>query len=184
MKLSQILKEKTEIAHQQLEKVLIERLKSISSVDDYLKILSGFHGYIKPLEDRIDNNIDASILPDYNDRRKSAALRADLAHFNSSSYFALSSDVPAIQNPFEALGALYVLEGSTLGGQIISRMITQKLQLQENEGLSFFQSYGARTHTMWECFKAVLDVDVPAERYEAVVNAAEQTFIKFKTWLA
>lgn len=184
MKLSQVLKEKTEIAHHQLEKILIGKLKSISSINDYITILCGFHGYIKPLEQQIARNIDTVLLPDYSERRKSEALSADLEQLNSTLNTSFSSDLPAIDNKYEALGALYVLEGSTLGGQIISRMITQKLQLDENQGLSFFQSYGEQTAAMWERFKAVLDERIPVEHSEAVVNAAEQTFIKFKNWLA
>ena len=184
MKLSLALKQRTKFPHQQLEKILLSKLKSISAVSDYVDILNSFYGYIKPLETFISTNIDNNLLPDYNKRRKSDALQEDLRCFDSRLGSSLCHDLPTVNNTYQALGALYVLEGSTLGGQIISRMIAQKLQLQNFDGLAFFKSYGDETLKMWDTFKQVLDEEVLQEDQHAVIETAEQTFIKFKNWLA
>lgn len=182
MNLSLVLKQKTEVSHQQLEKILINKLKSISSVADYVEILKAFYSYINPLENSINHHIDKSIIPDYSKRRKSEPLKSDLAYFNSTPESPVS-DIPPIQNTYQAIGALYVLEGSTLGGQIISKMISQKLQLPDLRGLSFFKSYGEETLSMWNTFKNTLNKQIAPEEHDSVVQTAEQTFIKFKNSL-
>jgi len=183
MNLSLILKNKTEVSHQQLEKVLINKLKAISSPTDYTEILQSFYSYINPLESSINKYVDESIVEDYHKRRKSEALKSDLSYFNSTPEAQNAVEIPEIKDTYEAIGALYVLEGSTLGGQIISKMISQKLQLTNFEGLSFFRSYGEETPLMWNAFKKVLDERIAADEHEAVVQTAEQTFIKFKNCL-
>lgn len=183
MKLSLVLKDKTEISHQQLEKLLVGKLKSIGVEKDYLDILKKFYGYLKPLEEEIDRNLDMKLVPDYTERRKSNALAEDIRHFGANENVELCKDLPEIANTHQALGALYVLEGSTLGGAVISKMVTGRLGLTTQEGVSFFHSYGEETWAMWEKFKIVLDA-VPEDAREMVIVGADETFVKFRDWLA
>ena len=67
------------------------------------------------------------------------------------------SELPSIRSHQHALGALYVIEGSTLGGKIISKMISHQIPSTDGHGLTFFNSYGDDTITMWERFKVILD---------------------------
>ncbi|WP_207424110.1 biliverdin-producing heme oxygenase [Desertivirga brevis] len=183
MKLSLVLKDKTIESHQQLEKLLIGKLKSLSVEGDYVEILRKFYGYIKPLEEKISKNLDINIVPDYAERRKSDDLMVDLRQFRADPRVVLCEDLPEIKNTYEALGALYVLEGSTLGGTIITKMVTERLGIPASEGVSFFYSYGDRTREMWDKFKGVLDA-LPEEVWKIVIESADETFIKFKDWLA
>ena len=77
------------------------------------------------------------------------------------------------------------MEGSTLGGLYISKMIAKQLNLTNGAFLSFFDGYGEQTEEMWNSFKSALDEQVvhTAEQ-AAVVQAANDTFKKFKTWIA
>ncbi|WP_207535484.1 biliverdin-producing heme oxygenase [Desertivirga arenae] len=183
MNLSLVLKDKTDISHQQLEKLLVGKLKSIAVEADYIEILKKFYGYIKPLEERISKNLDINKVPDYPERRKSDALELDLQYFNTTSDVSLCDDLPVVTNTYEAIGALYVLEGSTLGGTIISKMVSAKLGLSASEGLSFFYSYGSETMKMWEQFKIALNTRVAEEDWNMVIIGADETFIKFRNWL-
>jgi heme oxygenase len=47
---------------------------------------------------------------------------------------------------------LYVLEGSTLGGQILTRQIHDQLGFTPEYGCQFFSRYGPRVYEMWKTF--------------------------------
>lgn len=83
-----------------------------------------------------------------------------------------------LANEHEALGAMYVIEGSTLGGNVIAK------QLSKTEGFdevtfNFFGCYQENTGLMWKNFKEVLDTEVTEENYSEVLSGA----IKLYTFL-
>jgi heme oxygenase len=77
------------------------------------------------------------------------------------------------------LGAMYVVEGSTLGGQHIARHLDEALGMNANRGAAYFRGYGERTAEMWRAFQAVL-TDVPDAESEQVVAAAKAMFGVFR----
>jgi heme oxygenase len=179
------IKEATLTYHQQTEKVLVGKMKSMRSKQDYIDLLTAFYSYFGGLEQHIERYINASNLVNYNDRRKTAALIDDLKALGGNiPPIAQGNDLPEIDNYLQAFGALYVIEGSTLGGKIISKMIQQHLHINDDAGLSFFNSYGDKMQDMWDSFKAILNsvAATPADE-EIILQAANQTFIKFKAWL-
>ena len=62
---------------------------------------------------------------------------------------------PAVGTKAEALGAMYVLEGSTLGGKIILKTLRGK-GVQTNE-LDFLDPYGKNAGALWRVFLRVLE---------------------------
>lgn len=179
------LKTETLNNHQQLEKNLILRLKGMESSSDYVRILQIFYGYFSALEDQIKNYIGDDQLPDHADRRKTLQIKEDLILLKAEvPEKATLNDLPEIANEIQAFGALYVIEGSTLGGQIISKMISKKLDMDSDEGLSFFNSYGNDTMPMWAKFKNTLALKAsnPAAADE-LVKSANDTFLKFRHWM-
>ena len=180
------LKEITKTDHQQLEKLLVSKMKVIRSHQDYLNILQLFYSYFGGLEDQINKYINTHHLADYTLRRKTSALEHDINMLGGVTVDkAQENNLPQISNHLQAFGALYVIEGSTLGGSFISKMISQQLNLDQNQGgFSFFNGYGESTATMWESFKDVLNKQ-PADATEeyAICGAANNTFIKFKNWI-
>ena len=182
--LSDQLKTETSGPHQELEKVLIQRMRKMQNVDDYVDLLKCFYSYFGALEDQINLYIGVAELPDHLQRRKSESLVADIHSLGGSlPEKANPADLPAIKNRLQAFGAMYVMEGSTLGGLIISRMIGKQLDLHE-AGLSFFQSYGEQLHTMWDSFKLALNQQAEDQAESSIVlTAAEATFRQFKVIL-
>jgi heme oxygenase len=179
------IKEDTLQNHQQTEKILIGKMKAMRSKLDYVALLNDFYGYFGGLEQQIERYVNTSNMTDYNDRRKTAAIAEDIEALGGIvPPIASGHELPEISNYLKALGALYVIEGSTLGGKIISKMVQQHLQLDGTAGLSFFSSYGDNTEQMWERFKDVLN-HTPAspQEEEIITEAANQTFSKFKNWL-
>jgi heme oxygenase len=76
------------------------------------------------------------------------------------------------------LGAMYVMEGSTLGGQYIARQVEEALGLEAGVGDAYFRGYGERTGEMWRAFRTVL-MEVPEEESEIVIAAAQAMFAVF-----
>jgi heme oxygenase len=179
--LSDKLKIRTLASHQELEKALVQRMRAMRTMEDYIALLQIFYSFFGALEERISIYVSASELPDYLQRRKSESLAVDICSLGGVLPEKVSiSEMPAIDNHLQAFGALYVMEGSTLGGQIISQMIAKQLGIQE-KGLSFFQSYGKDISTMWATFKLTLDKQANNEAdEERIIAAADDTFHKFK----
>lgn len=179
------LKSETLSNHQQLEKNLILRLKGMKNPEDYIRILQLFYAYFGALEDQIDQYIGVDQLADYAERRKTASIKNDILALNGEvPQKASIGDLPDIENVLQAFGALYVIEGSTLGGQVISKMITNQLGLSTEAGISFFKSYGDDTMAMWQSFKVVLEKHAAAQTdADLITEAANETFAKFKHWM-
>jgi heme oxygenase len=181
--LSEKLKEATKTNHQLLEKKLITNIRSIQTAEDYAKLIALFYGFFGGMEAKINEEIDPEKLPDYMQRRKATALADDLIELGAAMpALANGNELPPIANHLQALGALYVMEGSTLGGKIISKIIRQQLNKPDMAGLSFFNGYGEETDAMWQTFKAVLDQPLSPAEQDVVVQAADQTFIQFRHW--
>lgn len=178
--LSDQLKTRTLAAHQELEKVLVQRMRTLQTINDYLLLLQFFYSYFGALEDRINLYLGSAELPDYPQRRKTAALAADIQALGGTlpSKTPLN-DLPQIKNHLQAFGALYVMEGSTLGGPVISAMIRKQLGLTD-KGLTFFYSYGEHLTTMWDTFKLTLNRQAETHSdVEMTITAANATFRKF-----
>src|SRR5688500_6539710 len=93
------LRTHTASAHQQLEKLLVPRIKQAASAEAYKEILQLFYGYFKPLEDEIGKYIDSTLLPDYEERRKAAAIVTDINYLSGlQGPFKLCTNLPTIEN--------------------------------------------------------------------------------------
>lgn len=183
--LSEQLKQLTKQNHQQLEKLVVGHLHSVSSAEEYVKLLQIFYGYFGALEDKIKEYIGQDELPDFTKRRKSESIAHDIEIMGGLiPSKAGESDLPIIENNLQAFGALYVIEGSTLGGKIISQMVAKQLNLHGSDGILFFSGYGNETDRMWESFKETLNNQFPnPEDAEVIIHAANDTFLKFKVWI-
>lgn len=178
------LKTETLDNHRQLEKIIIDRLKNILRTVDYIRLLSGFYGFIEPLEKEIAPFLNADFLPDFENRRKSNWLLEDMQVLGGEFCGELCRSLPEIANLKGAAGAMYVLEGSTLGGQIIKKMLQKQLEFPNGDGLHYFNSYGDETKAHWETFTNALNaMDLPTNEQDAVIEAANETFEAFGTYL-
>lgn len=116
------------------------------------------------------------------ERRKTPLIDHDLATLGTTIGPTLGGlppsggDAPAFPVPTagHAFGVLYVLEGSTLGGQVVLRGLERTLDITAARGGAFFASYGARVGPMWRQFCAGLEAyaaRVPHESGAAVASA-------------
>lgn len=77
------------------------------------------------------------------------------------------------------LGALYVMEGSTLGGRFIAKHVEAVLGLEPGRGDAYFRGHGESTGSMWkQVMEHISQVD---EEFAPVTTAAaRRTFITFR----
>lgn len=181
-----LLKQQTAEPHRALEAIVLPHLHALQTLDDYNGLLKKFYGYFKPVERLIEHSIDASVLPDMSQRRKAEWLLADLtfskAHIED---LPLATDLPQLKHAQQALGAMYVLEGATLGGRGITQLLLKNktLRLQPAQ-VSFFNGYGDATGRMWTSFLETLNrFSDNRDAVRQMVAAATETFVLFEKWL-
>ena len=175
--LSTNIKEQTKAAHLELEKTVIQQLKAIRSDADYAAFLKKFYTYFSQVEQVIAPYITSELLPDYAERRNSSYLKNDIEKLGANVDDVAKVQVPKINNSLEALGALYVMEGSIMGGRIIVQMLEKG---GITNGISFFSGYGASTGDKWGVFTGVMDAEAKTEGDEQLaIDAANQTFAYF-----
>lgn len=180
--LTEDLKETTYSEHQASEKKMILALKKIYTMKDYVRLLGWLHGFYAPVEDLIRQHLTEQVFPRITKRFRAGELLNDIRESGKPApTIGPCEDLPVIDSADRALGALYVLEGSTLGGRIIAGMINQRLGTATS--LGFFNSYGAETENMWQSFKDFLDKPRSAEQQTTILDAAKETFITFKNWI-
>jgi heme oxygenase len=175
----------TKVNHQKLEKKIIAAIKAIDNMQGYTDLLILFASYFGAVEKLVDESINLSCVPDYLQRRKVAALTADMNFLNTQLIpHAVPIILPDIENNLQCMGAMYVMEGSSLGGATIANLIASKTKLSTEGGLAFFNGYGANTIPMWQTFKNQLDSIVlnPGDEY-VVIHSANQTFARFSDWI-
>ena len=184
LSISQELKQYTQENHQQLEKVMVKEMRKIISELDYIVLLRIFYGYFAGLEVKIAKFVDENELNDYPKRRKTSLLCRDLISLGSSlPSIAADEELPSINNLLQAFGALYVMEGSTLGGPYIANMIKEQLQRADLASFSFFEGYKEENVQMWESFKTTLDAhSTSQDDLQTILKASDETFVKFKLW--
>jgi heme oxygenase len=182
----ELLRERTGKQHQELERVLIPIIKNVNTPEKYVRLLELFYGYYYPLEQHIAAHMDISFPGGFDLRRKATLLLDDISAISGAPATspATSSDLPEITDAAQALGAMYVLEGSTLGGQVICQILIRNLQVPElSKALTFFNGYGTDTQSYWDTFVHYLQgYHGNEEQQQRLLDAAADTFLKFKLW--
>ena len=199
------LKESTQPSHQALEKKMVSMIRKIHTRQDYVKFLKLMYGYYSALEKRVQEYVSEL---EIGKRRKAERLLEDISYFESMTTSGESSsrdsrttasfeeslpqgtlpdaswnELPAIRSHAEALGAMYVMEGSTMGGKIIARMIEGQAGISGPSGFSFFNGYGEETGRMWEEFKVFLNRPLDEMEKLNMILTANRTFITFYNWI-
>lgn len=183
MTLSERLKSFTEVEHRETEKLLIEKIKSIHSKEDYILILKIFYGYFAPVEQQIRRFLTTNELADLHERRNVSRIKDDLRELGYDQNIPMSPFLPVIENHCHAAGAMYVQEGSTLGGRHIAKMISSKIE-NTSQSLTFFDGYKEKTDVMWDSFKSFLNSRFTDEsERNQVMDGARETFVRMKEWI-
>lgn len=181
---SKNLKLETKGVHSDAEKLIIKKLTMINSVDDYIKFLKLYFGFFNPLEILTRKYISEEVLKDISERGNTNKIIDDIETCAGDNTILSAPSLPEVTNVLQAFGVMYVMEGSTLGGQIIAKMLRDKDIKIPNNGLSFFEGYKENTMTMWRSFTACVDENFQTdEEINPIVLSAKNTFTKMKEWI-
>ncbi|HWO30495.1 MAG TPA: biliverdin-producing heme oxygenase [Candidatus Acidoferrum sp.] len=152
------LKEKTAPLHRVLEENA-EIWDCLSSRSLYGELLLRFWGVYSATEGRLAEVKELPRwLPDLSRRWKRSALQSDLNDLGiPAESWTVCAGITEIRTVAAGFGWLYVLEGSTLGGQLIKREVYERLGLDAENGCQFFSSYGAEVGQMWRSFGQSLE---------------------------
>lgn len=153
----------------------------------YRDIVARFFGFYAPLEAGLlgpSSSLETGV--DYVQRRKVSRLETDLAALGCAEVAELPrcAELPRLDSVQRVLGCLYVIEGATLGGQVITRHLEKNLGITPESGGAFFAGYGAETGPRWKEFCALLTA--AAERVggeDEIVAGANETFATLGRWL-
>lgn len=175
------LRHTTRQSHAAFEKTYITRLKGLRTVEDYAALLKTLHDFYAPVEHLVLLHLDDSVVPDLQERRKVKSLLRDMEFLNEKQSMRQPTRLPRITNLSTAVGAMYVTEGSTLGGHIIAGML--KKQLGMESGFSFFRCYGREADARWTEFRQSLMTHQHKFNSTEVCQSAHQTFESLQEWL-
>ena len=153
----------------------------LGDITGYQALLAGLYDAYFVIEHELAGHVAALARAGYKlaERTKLGWLEEDLKAFGSArrsanhpSYVLADSSI--------AFGAVYVIEGATLGGQVIARQVIPGLVLSPSRGCRFFSGYGADTGDRWretrDSIAAHLaSVDTP-DSAGAMIDGAKNTF--------
>jgi heme oxygenase len=185
------LKLATSASHTALENQL-PLMHTDLSRDDYHQFVSRFLGFYAPLENQLLASPFWQLLAfDYHARQKTPRLEQDLLSLGSSPESLAAApqctDLPEVRTPEHLLGCLYVIEGATLGGRVITRHLQNQLGLTPESGGAFFDGYGTETGARWKAFCTMLSRNADHSgnegRHAAIVAGANHTFETLIHWL-
>ena len=180
------------------EHIDLERVLDFTGIaltrDGYCQRLARYYGFYAPLEAALRARCDiadtgrsgaslplASLVGRLN---KTTLLRQDLQYLEVSIEGLPSCHaLPSSTTQAEVLGCLYVLEGATLGGRIITQHIHATLGITPTTGGVFFEGYGGDTGRMWNAMRHVLSACAVDDATEnAMVANAIATFVCLRKW--
>lgn len=170
--------------HKTLDTSLYPLIQNMKTPEEYAKLLNTFYAYFKPVEDKVYNFISDEQLDDHNERRNTGYILHDLEQLDFKNNIPLATNTPVIDNAAAAFGALYVMEGSTLGGKIIAKTIGGNLNLQNGSALNFFSGYKDQTGPKWLKFIEALNSFAASNNNDdVIIEAAKDTFKKLKYFI-
>ena len=180
------LKRETLTQHTAIER-RVDLRRICASRAAYTAHLARMYGFYRPLEQAIWSPLVPQEAGLGEERRKTPALARDLGLLGVvPADLPLCRKLPPLTSPAETLGVLYVLEGATLGGQVITRLVHDRLGIEPAAGGAFFHGYGEATGAMWESFRTLLSgyAGEDEARQSAMIGAARATFETLDAWLS
>jgi heme oxygenase len=176
-----ILRDRTRDEHEAIERALdLGHMTATRAA--YQKILERFYGFYLPFETAVTA---LSCVPsELEGSQRSEWLAQDLRALGGDpSSLRLCTTISMRDDRSDALGCLYVLEGASLGGQLISREVRAKLGILRDTGGKFFHGRGDAASQSWKRFGSILAADlITPEEQERAVEGALRTFRTLRVW--
>jgi heme oxygenase len=178
----QKLRQETEADHHNVERTVPLMHQGLNIVE-YVQCLQRIYGVVIAWEERAAEIAPEWLQPSLLARLRSPLLERDLAWFGVTEKDDRRPTLPEMNNLPNLFGTMYVMEGSTLGGQLIARHVEEAFHLSEGQGNSYFRGHGSQTGPMWKEFCEMLKLRIPDEQTDAVVISAKAMFSTFGMWM-
>lgn len=164
-----MLREATATRHAAIDALLALRLPF--GVAHYARVLQGFAAFLSAWEPRMGRALAPAWQPWFGASVRLHLVQQDLAKMGLAQVPAAVA--PPLDTPAAALGSLYVLEGSALGGQFIAAAARRELGLTPDHGAAYFHGCGSATASRWREFldRLAADLALPEARLQAVQGA-------------
>lgn len=171
------LKGETSVNHQLLE----DKFRSSKIFDktftlkDYSRLIEFSYLFLLNFEEEVFAKFTPELAAELHldERRKLHHIEKDLDALKVAR--SKPRNLPEIKNQHEAFGILYVMEGATLGGNVIARQLAKNPEFQ-GVTFNYFSCYGENTGPYWTKFKEVLNREIPEEQTNDVVFGAEKAY--------
>ena len=182
MSFRQKIKAATQSYHDQTEQ-LPTRSVGEFTLDDYRDFLLTSWLFHRSVERALTDFLPASLKETlrWSDRQKTPRLEQDLDELGTD-YRGLPSLSFTVDTLPEALGAMYVTEGSTMGGVMMKKLWQDHPVIGRRSSFAFLGCYGQQTGSRWKAFTDVLEAAVPQPAdQDAAIASAQATFEFYQT---
>lgn len=180
--LQEKLKSATSAHHDELENLMFVReiMNKTLTLDQYKTLLATNYIVHAAIESKLHDALDPGVKDHLSieNRYKVTALEQDLIEMDMH-----KEDLDAINFDFllkdhsnaSSLGAMYVLEGATLGGNVIHKKLRANPAF-ENLSLNYYNVYAQNLMPNWLSFVQVLNSSVPESDFQLAEDSAVDMF--------
>ena len=176
------LREATTADHEAVEKS-IPLLGNNLTMAIYLGTLEQMFPFISAWEIFARDSAPPDMVSLVTARQRSHLLEADIFALGGRLRRCEHVALPELSGSSAFLGAMYVMEGSRLGGQIIAQHVDTKLSLRSDKGTSYFYGFGAKTGGMWKELISHMETSIPDTEAASIISAAKAMFQAFGRWM-
>ncbi|MBJ7262430.1 MAG: biliverdin-producing heme oxygenase [Burkholderiaceae bacterium] len=175
--LSQRLKHETNDQHERMHRLMAHGAP-FSSRNAYARFVAAQYLFQRDIEHLFHNDAVKSAVPDLEARGREDGSLADLRDLGVD---APQDDIASIGVAMpEALGWLYVSEGSTLGAAFLFKQAQANLGLSAEFGARNLAAYPEGRMVVWRRFVASLDSDaLTPDMHDAVIAGANAAYDRF-----
>ena len=178
------LKEQTKTIHNNVEgtnlaKYIMDGSMSLEQYKTYL--IQNYHSY-KAVEDALvlNKGIIREDLHSFINSNKSDHLFKDLKNLAVNNIPENSKEI-TFDSEVEAIAALYVIQGSMIGGNMISKKLRTCPELKDIETHHFFDFCVKDSMKLWSNFKTTVNnANFPESEYEKALASAKKAFLCFE----
>lgn len=164
----QALRSATAVHHERVDRAYGRY--NLSDERQYRRFLQAQAAGLLPAEQAIDRSDLNAIVPDWPERRRAHLLRADLSALGAPAR--ACEGALGLATAEEILGAVYVLEGSRLGGGVLARSVPAHFPTQFLSGAD-----GRRWRALLEILERVL---ISEPQRISAIGAARRVFALFE----
>ncbi len=179
----ELLRQATKVDHEAVENS-VPLMGDGLTLQAYIAVLYRIQGLVAAWEKLSEEAAPEWMQPMIKLRQRQSLIEEDLRLLAPQLKLSDEPAMPAFTSDAQFLGAMYVMEGSRLGGAIIAKHVETALGFQMGRGAAYFRGSGKQTGSLWKDFLDVLRVRVPDAQTDEVILAAQGMFRLFAEWMA